>query len=182
MLTFCLHAHRKFHLSTFLCLKFIISFWVFQGAIWVLELEKVPKPGLLDKEQKRKKDFLEVIPVQKYAKIKDHCLILTETDGSRVDISLEGCTIAAVSATSSSSRKWWFDILESLLGVEISVNLESSTFIYALFRVLLTELFKLWFSWSRLTVQWWIFKSIESNHILQWICCLRLTFEKESLF
>ncbi|XP_022841595.1 testis-expressed protein 2-like [Olea europaea var. sylvestris] len=77
-----------------------------QGAIWVLELEKVPKPGLLDKEQKRKKDFLEVIPVQKYAKIKDHCLILTETDGSRVDISLEGCTIAAVSATSSSSRKW----------------------------------------------------------------------------
>lgn len=82
---------------------------VFQGHIWVLEPEKVPKPGLLDnvpKEQKWKKDFLEVIPAQRYAKVKDHLLILTETDGSHVEISLKGCKIAAVSATSLSSRKW----------------------------------------------------------------------------
>ncbi|XP_022896929.1 testis-expressed protein 2-like [Olea europaea var. sylvestris] len=80
-----------------------------QGHIWVLEPEKVLKPGLLDnlpKEQKWKKDFLEVIPAQRYAKVKDHLLILTETDGSHVEISLKGCKIAAVSATSLSSRKW----------------------------------------------------------------------------
>ncbi|CAI9780473.1 unnamed protein product [Fraxinus pennsylvanica] len=80
-----------------------------QGALWVLEPEMFPKPGLLDKvptEQKRKKDFLEVMPVPKYAKLKDHCLILTETDGSHVEISLKGCTIATVSATGLSSKKW----------------------------------------------------------------------------
>ncbi|KAL2553377.1 putative integral membrane protein conserved region [Forsythia ovata] len=94
---------------TFRELRGRFSMNIFKGAIWVLEPEKVPKPGLLDKvpkEQKRKKDYLEVIPVQKYAKIKDRCLILTEADGSHVEISLRGCTIAAVSATNLSSRKW----------------------------------------------------------------------------
>ncbi|KAL3835336.1 hypothetical protein ACJIZ3_010072 [Penstemon smallii] len=80
-----------------------------QGDLWILEPEKVPKSGLEDKlptEQRKRKDILEVAPVRKYAKIKDHYLILTETDGSCVEIFLRGCTIFAVSATSLSSRKW----------------------------------------------------------------------------
>ncbi|XP_073147324.1 uncharacterized protein [Henckelia pumila] len=80
-----------------------------QGALWVLEPEKVPKSwcdGKLPAEQRRRKDILEVSPIKKYAKIKDRCLILTEPDGSQAKISLKGCKIAAVSATSLSSKKW----------------------------------------------------------------------------
>ena len=58
------------------------------------------------KEQKRKKDFLEVSPVKKYAKIKGRKLILVESDGSQIAIELKGCIVEAVSATSLSSRKW----------------------------------------------------------------------------
>ncbi|KZV32779.1 hypothetical protein F511_23691 [Dorcoceras hygrometricum] len=80
-----------------------------QGALWVLEPEKVPKSwsdGKLPPEQRRRKDILEVSPVKKYARIKDRCLILTESDGSQAKILLKGCNIAAVSATSLSSKKW----------------------------------------------------------------------------
>ncbi|KAL6962767.1 hypothetical protein U1Q18_037724 [Sarracenia purpurea var. burkii] len=80
-----------------------------QGVVWVLEPEKVPKSWLVDKvprEQKRKKEMFEVVPVRRYAKVKDQSLILTELDGSHREIQLKACTIAAVSATNLSSRKW----------------------------------------------------------------------------
>ncbi|XP_048329457.1 uncharacterized protein LOC107419625 isoform X1 [Ziziphus jujuba] len=79
-----------------------------QGVIWILESEKVPKNWQEKalREQKKKKEFFEVSPVRKRAKIKDKSLILTETDGSRTIINLKGCSIEAVSATSLSSRKW----------------------------------------------------------------------------
>ncbi|CAA0820978.1 Putative integral membrane protein conserved region (DUF2404 [Striga hermonthica] len=71
-----------------------------QGPVWILVHDKVLKSGL------EKKEILEVTPVKKSARIRDHCLILMESDGSCVEISLRGCTIVAVSATSLSSRKW----------------------------------------------------------------------------
>ncbi|GFP88542.1 hypothetical protein PHJA_000997900 [Phtheirospermum japonicum] len=80
-----------------------------QGAIWILVPDKVPKSGPEDKgptDQRRKKEILEVTPVRKYARIKDHYLILMESDGSFVEILLRGCEIVAVSATSLPSRKW----------------------------------------------------------------------------
>ncbi|XP_056167225.1 uncharacterized protein LOC115665086 isoform X2 [Syzygium oleosum] len=79
-----------------------------QGDVWVLEPERVPK-GRVEKaqrEQKRKNDFFEVLPVRKHAIIKDHSLIFTEADGSPTAIPLKGCVIEAVSATDLSSRKW----------------------------------------------------------------------------
>lgn len=82
---------------------------VSQGAVWVLEDEKVPKSWTIEKlprDQKRKKDIFEVTPVRKNAKVKGHSLILTESDGFHREIQLKGCSIAAVSATSLSSRKW----------------------------------------------------------------------------
>lgn len=80
-----------------------------QGIIWFLEPEKIPRNGLDKgpKEQKKKKDFSEVFPVKKHAKIKDQKLFLTELDGSqRAAIELKGCIIEAVSASNVSSRKW----------------------------------------------------------------------------
>ncbi|KAK4428214.1 Nucleus-vacuole junction protein 2 [Sesamum alatum] len=80
-----------------------------QGALWVLEPDKVPKSGLEDKvptEQRRRKEILEVTPVRKYARIRDHYLILLESDGSCVQILLKGCTVVAVSGTSLASKKW----------------------------------------------------------------------------
>ncbi|XP_057968996.1 uncharacterized protein LOC131158270 [Malania oleifera] len=71
-----------------------------QGVVWVLEEDKIPI------EQKRKKETLEVFPVRKYAKIKDRSLVMTNLDGSCVAIPLKGCVVAAVSASSLSSRKW----------------------------------------------------------------------------
>ncbi|XP_030553296.1 testis-expressed protein 2-like [Rhodamnia argentea] len=79
-----------------------------QGDVWVLEPERVPKSRIekVQREQKKKKDFLEVSPVRKHAVIKDHLLILTEADGSPTTIELTGCVIEAVSATDLPSRKW----------------------------------------------------------------------------
>ncbi|GKV13870.1 hypothetical protein SLEP1_g24834 [Rubroshorea leprosula] len=81
-----------------------------QGMVWILEPEKVPKNSLVEKvlrEQKRKRDFFEVSPVQKYAIVKDQKLILKDTDGTKTTtIQLKGCTIEAVSASSFPSRKW----------------------------------------------------------------------------
>ncbi|CAL2262610.1 unnamed protein product [Prunus armeniaca] len=79
-----------------------------EGAVWVLEPEKVPKNWQEKalREQKRKKEFFEVSPIKKYAKIKNQLLILIESDGSQTAIQLKGCTIEAVSATSLPSRKW----------------------------------------------------------------------------
>ncbi|KAM1184137.1 hypothetical protein ACFX15_013144 [Malus domestica] len=79
-----------------------------EGVIWVLEPEKVPKNWQEKalREQKREKEFFEVSPIKRYAKIKNKLLILTESDGSQTAIQLKGCTIEAVSSTSLSSRKW----------------------------------------------------------------------------
>ncbi|OVA10764.1 protein of unknown function DUF2404 [Macleaya cordata] len=80
-----------------------------QGVIWILEPEKVPKlwsRDKLPKEQKSKKEILEVSPVKKNAKIKDHSLILTDSDGSQATIDLVDCIIVSVSASNLPSRKW----------------------------------------------------------------------------
>lgn len=74
-----------------------------------MEPEKVPKLGVEDKtltEQRKRKEILEVAPVRRHARIKDRCLILTEMDGTSVEISLRGCMVVAVSATDLSTRKW----------------------------------------------------------------------------
>ncbi|XP_065046907.1 uncharacterized protein LOC135678252 [Musa acuminata AAA Group] len=82
-----------------------------KGSIWVLEPEKVPKiktdesPTRRTKEQENK-SIMEVIPVRKYAKIKDHSLILSDPDDSNITIQLVGCMVVAVSASNLSSRKW----------------------------------------------------------------------------
>ncbi|PON96811.1 hypothetical protein TorRG33x02_075150 [Trema orientale] len=79
-----------------------------QGVVWVLESSKVPKDWLdkAPREQKRKKEFFEVSPVKKQAKIKDNSLILTDSDGSKAIVKLKGCSVEAVSASDLSSRKW----------------------------------------------------------------------------
>ncbi|XP_039123048.1 testis-expressed protein 2-like isoform X2 [Dioscorea cayenensis subsp. rotundata] len=82
-----------------------------QGTVWVLEPEKVPKVVPNEsttkgtKEQK-KKEVVEVFPVKKQAKIKDHMLFLSDPDGPHVTIPLRECAIVAVSASGLSSRKW----------------------------------------------------------------------------
>ncbi|XP_057787725.1 uncharacterized protein LOC131004972 [Salvia miltiorrhiza] len=80
-----------------------------QGTLWVLEPDKIPKSRLEEKvqtEQRRKREILEVTPVRKNARVRDHYLTLMETDVPSVEISLRGCTIVAVSATDLPSRKW----------------------------------------------------------------------------
>ncbi|CAL5442564.1 unnamed protein product [Camellia sinensis] len=97
----------------------------FGGVVWVLEPEKVPKSGLVDKaprEKKRKKEIFEVSPVQKYAKVKGQSLILTNSDGSHAEIQLKGCTIAAVSATTLFSKKW---------AKKYPIKVESKTVLYS---------------------------------------------------
>ncbi|KAK6921321.1 hypothetical protein RJ641_014999 [Dillenia turbinata] len=79
-----------------------------EGSVWILESDSVPKvqtANKISKEQK-KKEVWEVHPVRKHAKIKDRCLILTESDGSTTRIQLRGCKVLAVSATGLSSKKW----------------------------------------------------------------------------
>ncbi|XP_060204379.1 uncharacterized protein LOC132632458 [Lycium barbarum] len=80
-----------------------------QGKVWVLESERILKALNMDKatkQHKAQKEILEVIPTQKFAKIKNHSLILIESDGSHTEIPLKGCMVAAVSASSLSTRKW----------------------------------------------------------------------------
>lgn len=80
-----------------------------QGIVWVLESERILKALNTDKatkQNKAQKEILEVIPSQKFGKIKNHSLILIESDGSHTEIPLKGCMVAAVSASSLSSRKW----------------------------------------------------------------------------
>ncbi|XP_050376377.1 uncharacterized protein LOC126793797 [Argentina anserina] len=79
-----------------------------QGVVWVLEPEKVPKiwQDRVSREQKRKKEFYEISPIKKYAKLKNQLLLLTESDGSQSAVPLKSCTVEAVSSTSLASRKW----------------------------------------------------------------------------
>ncbi|WOL18933.1 hypothetical protein Cni_G27730 [Canna indica] len=82
-----------------------------KGSVWVLEPEKIPKfnsdesPTRRPKDQKNK-SIVEVIPVKKYAKMKDQLLILSDSDGSKATIQLLGRTVVAVSASDLPSRKW----------------------------------------------------------------------------
>lgn len=81
--------------------------FVSQGPVWILEsnvLEDFVEKA--SKEQKKKKDFLEVTPVKRYATIKDHKLMILEPGGKKKTIQLNGCTIEAVSAATLPSRKW----------------------------------------------------------------------------
>ncbi|KAG6478474.1 hypothetical protein ZIOFF_061917 [Zingiber officinale] len=82
-----------------------------QGSVWLLDPDKVPKINIDESstkvpKEKKNKSTLEVVPVRKYGKIKDHLLILSDSDGSRAIIKLLGCTVVAVSASNLSSRKW----------------------------------------------------------------------------
>jgi hypothetical protein len=82
---------------------------VTQGYVWVLDSDQVLKNWPVEevqKDQKKKKELLEVTPIRKQAKIKDRSLILTDSGGSHRVIPLKGCAIEAVSATSLPSRKW----------------------------------------------------------------------------
>lgn len=89
--------------------KLFEDVFICQGTVWVLEPEKLakltPEKGI--KEQKKKREVLEVYPVRKYAKIVDRVLSLSsDSSDSCVKILLKGCTIEAVSATSLPSKKW----------------------------------------------------------------------------
>ncbi|XP_042432062.1 uncharacterized protein LOC122018731 [Zingiber officinale] len=82
-----------------------------KGSVWLLDPDKVPKINIDESstkvpKEKKNKSTLEVVPVRKYGKIKDHLLILSDSDGSRAIIKLLGCTVVAVSASNLSSRKW----------------------------------------------------------------------------
>ncbi|XP_072059134.1 uncharacterized protein [Arachis hypogaea] len=79
-----------------------------QGVLWVLESEEVWRSWLdkPSKEQKRKRELLEVSPIKMYGQIKGQSLLLKESDGLQRTIELKGCTVQAVSASSFSSRKW----------------------------------------------------------------------------
>lgn len=103
----------QFKVGFFVFFNVLAYFCASQGYVWVLEPEKVPKEKF-SKEQKKKKEFLEVYPVRKYAKIKHRALILTSTDGSQTSFPLKGCEIKAVSASSLSSRKWYTWALHSV--------------------------------------------------------------------
>ncbi|TYH68184.1 hypothetical protein ES332_D06G240300v1 [Gossypium tomentosum] len=72
-----------------------------QGIVWVLEPGKIPT-----KEQKRKRETVEVSPARRHAKIQDGYLTLSNSDSSCTIIPLKGCIIQAVSATSLPTRKW----------------------------------------------------------------------------
>uniref|UniRef100_A0A803N771 SMP-LTD domain-containing protein n=1 Tax=Chenopodium quinoa TaxID=63459 RepID=A0A803N771_CHEQI len=76
------------------------------GVVWVLEPERHPKFPV-QTEQTRKREIIEVSPVRKLAKVKDHMLILAEADGSLTKVMLRGCKVVAVSATSLPTRKWY---------------------------------------------------------------------------
>lgn len=78
--------------------------------VWILELDEGLKNWMkekLPKEQKRKKDFLEIHPLRKFARIKDHKLILSDADGTQTIVSLKGCSIEAVSGSDLPTRKWY---------------------------------------------------------------------------
>ncbi|WZZ68902.1 testis-expressed protein 2 [Brassica napus] len=76
-----------------------------QGVIWVLELDESLKEKL-PKEPKKKINHVEVHPVRKFARIKDHKLILTDADSNKTVITLKGCSVEAVSGSQLPTRKW----------------------------------------------------------------------------
>ena len=79
-----------------------------------MELDESLKEKL-PKETKKRNDHLEVHPVRKFARIKDHKLILTDTDSNKTVITLKGCSVEAVSGSQLPTRKWYFTILLTFL-------------------------------------------------------------------
>uniref|UniRef100_A0A1J3ILH4 Testis-expressed sequence 2 protein n=1 Tax=Noccaea caerulescens TaxID=107243 RepID=A0A1J3ILH4_NOCCA len=80
-----------------------------QGVIWVLELDEGLKNWMKQKlpiEQKRKRDVLDIHPLRKFGRIKDHKLILSDADGTQITVSLKCCSIEAVSGSDLPTRKW----------------------------------------------------------------------------
>ncbi|ESQ35017.1 hypothetical protein EUTSA_v10006829mg [Eutrema salsugineum] len=80
-----------------------------QGVIWILEGNEGLKNWMkekLPKGQKRKRDFLEIHPLRKFARIKNHELILSDADGTQATVSLKCCSIEAVSGSDLPTRKW----------------------------------------------------------------------------
>lgn len=82
-----------------------------QGSIWILETDKLVTQQNTSqikgtKEQKIKKDTIEVSPIKKHGKIIQHNLILTDPDGSYTTIQLLDCKVESVSASTLPSRKW----------------------------------------------------------------------------
>ncbi|KAL0694754.1 hypothetical protein Bca4012_061934 [Brassica carinata] len=80
-----------------------------QGTIWILELDEGLKNLLkekLPKEHKRKRNFYEIHPIRKFARIKDHKLLLSESDGTLTTVSLKCCSVEAVSGSDLPTRKW----------------------------------------------------------------------------
>lgn len=102
-LVFCNFDLRKSILTSVMC---------FQGSLWILEPEKIPRVSNErlsvggPKETKDKKNIVEVFPAKKMAKIKGHSLCLSGPDGCQTTIQLLNCTVLAVSASSMPSRKW----------------------------------------------------------------------------
>ncbi|CAD5197011.1 unnamed protein product [Musa acuminata subsp. malaccensis] len=85
-----------------------------QGIVWVLEAAKAAEVGgdggsqaTGTKEEAGVVEIVEVYPVLKHAKIKNHKLILTDPDDSRTaTIELLDCAVFAVSASDRETRKW----------------------------------------------------------------------------
>jgi hypothetical protein len=100
---FCILIREKSNYQSVMC---------FQGSLWILEPEKVPKVSNErlsvggPKEMKDKKNIVEVFPAKKMAKIKGHFLCLSGPDGSQATIDLLNCMVLSVSASSMPSRKW----------------------------------------------------------------------------
>ncbi|KAI3907867.1 hypothetical protein MKW92_049405 [Papaver armeniacum] len=93
---------------------------------------KVGAKDKLPKDQKSKKEIVEVTPVKKHAKIKDHSLIITNSNGSQVTIDLVDCMVLSVSASNLSSRKWAKRYPVKVEGKTSAVYNGSKTFIYIL--------------------------------------------------
>lgn len=90
-------------------MKVCIHSFIPQGMIWILELDEGLKNWIktkLPQEHKSKRDVLEIHPLRKFARIKDHNLILSEADGTLTTISLKSCSIEAVSGSDLPTRKW----------------------------------------------------------------------------
>ncbi|KAJ4889434.1 putative integral membrane protein conserved region (DUF2404) [Raphanus sativus] len=83
-----------------------------QGMVWILEVDEGVKNWLKEKpqkEHKRKRDFLEVHPLRKFARIKDHKLLLSDASAdstTQTTVSLKCCSIDAVSGSHLPTRKW----------------------------------------------------------------------------
>ena len=96
------------------------NFYVFQGFLWMLGQEKIPKVSTTNRPSngarpgiKEKKTIVEVFPVKTLAQLEGRSLTLSAPDGSQQTIHLLNCTVVAVSASNLPSRKWLVQILAS---------------------------------------------------------------------